>query len=235
MRVAYLAAGAANMLCGSCLRDNRLAATLIEQGRDVLLIPLYTPLRSDEPSIAGRTVYFGGLNVYLQQVSSLFRRTPRWIDRLLDARPVLRAIGRWSANTRPEALGALTVSVLRGEDGRQRKEVERLTHALRELGPDLINLPNLMFVGLARRLKNELNVPIVCTLSGEDVFLDGLSEPHRSTAMDLIRRRAADVDGFIAVTRYYAAHAAERFGLPRDRVHAVPMGVPNRIAARRWI
>ena len=52
MRIAYLAAGAGGMYCGSCMRDNRLAAALIAQGRDVVLIPLYTPLKTDEPDVS---------------------------------------------------------------------------------------------------------------------------------------------------------------------------------------
>ena len=52
MRVVYLIAGAGGMYCGSCLRDNRLAATLIKQGRDVVLVPLYTPIRTDEADVS---------------------------------------------------------------------------------------------------------------------------------------------------------------------------------------
>ncbi|MBU0616407.1 MAG: glycosyltransferase family 1 protein, partial [Planctomycetes bacterium] len=70
MRVVHLAAGAGGMYCGSCMHDNRLAATLIGQGRDVVLIPLYTPLRTDETDVSERRVYYGGINAYLQQSSA---------------------------------------------------------------------------------------------------------------------------------------------------------------------
>jgi hypothetical protein len=73
------------MYCGSCLHDNRLVAALRAQGREVLLVPLYTPLRTDERDVSERRLYYGGLNVYLQQSSALFRHTPRFLDRLLDA------------------------------------------------------------------------------------------------------------------------------------------------------
>lgn len=59
MKVVYLAAGAAGMICGSCLRDNRLAATLRAQGRDVSLWPLYTPIRTDEVDVSCRRVHWG--------------------------------------------------------------------------------------------------------------------------------------------------------------------------------
>ena len=225
LKVVYLAAGAGGMYCGSCLRDNRLAATLIRQGRDVTLIPLYTPLRTDEPNVSAGRVLYGGINVYLQQRAPLLRRLPAAADLILDAPLLLRAAGRWAARTRPQDLGDLTVSVLQGEAGAQVRELGKLVAALRRSPPDLINLPNLMFAGVARRLRGAFNVPIVCTLSGEDLFLDQLTEPYRAQAFELIRTRAADVDAFIAMTRYFGGHAARHFGLPSDRIHSVPMGI----------
>lgn len=225
MRVVILAAGAGGMICGSCLRDNRLAATLIEQGRDVLVIPMYTPLKVDEPDTGKGRVYYGGINVALQQSTGVFRLMPGWLDAALDVRPLLRAAGRFSSSTGPDRLGALTVSVLKGEHGRQAKELERLVGALRELKPDVINLPNLMFAGMARRLKTELGAAVLCTLSGEDVFLDRLLEPHRAEAFQLICDAAPHVDGYVSLTQYYADHSVSHFGLPADRVHHVPMGI----------
>lgn len=225
MRVVYLAAGAAGMYCGSCLRDNRLVATLRARGRDVTLIPLYTPIRTDEQDVSERRVFYGGVNVFLQQKSALFRALPRALDRVLDSPRLLRGLTRLAASTQPEGLGAMTVSVLRGEDGLQRKEVERLLDELRARRPQIVNLPNLFFVGIARRLKTELGCRVVCTLSGEDLFLDALPPPHQRQALELIRTRAADVDAFVAVTRYFADFSVARFGLPSEAVRHVPMGV----------
>ncbi len=225
MRVVYLAAGAGGMICGSCLRDNRLAATLIRQGRDILLIPLYTPLRTDEENVASQKVLFGGVNAYLQHLSPLFGYLPRFVRGWFDSRYVFDRIADRAGASRPADLGALTVSVLRGEEGRQRAELEGVVDAIRELKPDLINLPNLLLIGLARRLRQAIGVPIVCTLSGEDIFTDAMTEPHRSQARALIRERAAELDGFIALTRYYAGHATRLYGLPADRVRVVPLGV----------
>ncbi len=225
MKVAYLAAGAGGMYCGSCMHDNRLAATLIALGRDVVLIPLYTPLRTDETDVSERRVYYGGINAYLQQSSAVFRRTPWFLDRLFDVPGLLRIAGKLAARTRPELLGAMTLSVLRGEHGRQRKELAKLIAGLRRLKPDLVYLPNLMFAGVAGRLKAALGVPVLCGLTGEDIFLDELPDPYRAEAFELIRKRAGDVDGFVALTQYYARHAAQHFGLPAARVHQITMGI----------
>ncbi|MFQ5490925.1 MAG: glycosyltransferase family 4 protein [Phycisphaerae bacterium] len=225
-KVVYLAAGAGGMFCGSCLRDNRLAVTLARQGRDITLLPLYTPLQTDEPDASVGQVYYGGINVYLQQHLALFRHTPRFLDRLLDSPRLLRSLGRFAARTQPEQLGRLTVSVLQGDHGPQRKELDRLIEGLARHQPDLINLPNLLFSGVAGPLKKALGVPVLCTLSGEDFFVDQLPEPFRSQALDLIARGSDHIDGFVAVTRYFGDRAARHFHLPTEKVHHVPMGVP---------
>lgn len=225
MRVGYLASGAAGMYCGSCLRDNRLAATLLAQGRDVVLIPLYTPLRTDEPDVSRTPIYFGGVNVYLAHRFPRTARRLRALASLLDSPTLLRWAGRFAGRTNAADLGALTYSMLQGETGVLHSELEKLIAGLRSLQLDLVNLPNLMFLGAANALRLELGVKVVCTLSGEDIFLDALPEPWRTRVSDAIRARSNDVDVFVSVTNYYAQHAATRFGLQSDRIRVVPLGV----------
>jgi hypothetical protein len=117
MRILSVTAGAASMYCGSCLRDNALAAQLIRRGHDVTLIPLYTPLLSDEANVTRPEVLFGGISIYLQHQSALFRRLPRFVDRLLDAPWLIRAFADRSVSTDPKLLGGLTISMLDGPGG----------------------------------------------------------------------------------------------------------------------
>lgn len=233
MRVVMLAAGAAGMICGSCLRDNRVALTLRRMGRDVLLLPLYTPLRTDEENADDARVQFGGIRVYLSEKSTFFRMVPDALTRWLDSPALLRGVGRFAARTKPAGVGALTVSILKGEAGHQRAEIDALCARLRELKPAVVVLPNLMFVGLTERLRYELGAAIVCTLSGEDLFLDGLPEPHRGEAREWIGRWARSPDAFIATSQYYAGHCARHFGLPVDRIQVVPLGVHLETGAAR--
>src|SRR6201994_3412261 len=127
MRIAYITAGAAGMFCGSCMRDNTLVAALGRQGHEALLIPTYTPIRTDEEDVSQPRLFFGGINVYLQQKLSLFRHTPRFLDRWLDAPSLLRWVSRFAVNIEAEKLGALTLAMLEGSHGPVRKEVARLT------------------------------------------------------------------------------------------------------------
>src|SRR5215475_8644426 len=110
MKILSITAGAAGMYCGSCLRDNALAAELISQGHDVILLPLYTPTLTDEPNVSTDRVFFGGISVYLEQKAPIFRSLPRFIDRIWDSTPVLKAASKGSIATSPQTLGELTVS-----------------------------------------------------------------------------------------------------------------------------
>jgi glycosyltransferase involved in cell wall biosynthesis len=227
MNILSITAGAAAMYCGSCLRDNALAAELIARGHRVRLLPIYTPTLTDEPNVsAGNPVLFGGVSVYLQQHVPLFRHTPPVLDRLWDSMPVLRAVSKRSVKTSPATLGALTVSMLRGEDGHQRKEVHKLIEWLRdEPLPDLVNLPNSLLIALAAPLRRALGRPICCTLQGEDLFLEGLREPWKAQALELIRRQVANVDAFISISEYYVDPMADYLQIPRERIAVVPLGI----------
>ena len=226
MRILSITAGAGGMYCGSCLRDNDLAAELQRLGHDVSLLPLYTPTRTDQANVSQPRVFFGGISVYLQQQLAVFRHTPRLLDRLWDSPGVIRTLAGRAVDTDPKRLGGLTVSVLRGEQGFQRKEVRKLMDWLRTQPEfDLVNLPNALLLGLAKPLKEGLGRPVCCTLQGEDLFLEGLPRADREQALALIRTHAACVDAFLAVSDYYADFMAGYLGLPRQAIHTVPLGV----------
>jgi glycosyltransferase involved in cell wall biosynthesis len=226
MRIAYITAGAAGMYCGSCMHDNTLVAALQKLGHDALLIPTYTPITTDEPDVSQNRVFFGGINVYLQQKLSLFRHTPWMVDRVFDAPRLLRWVSRFAVKTRAEELGDLTISMLQGEHGRQRKEVSKLVRWLgREIRPEIICLTNALLSGMVHEIKRQLGVPVLCTLQGDDVFLEALPEPHRSQAIGLIRDHCREIDGFIATSRFYADFMTGYFGIPRERFHVIYPGL----------
>ena len=226
MKILSLTAGAAGMYCGSCFRDNALAVELLSRGHDVTLLPLYTPTTTDETNASRDQVLFGGISVYLQQYLSLFRRTPRFLDRLWDSPRIISAFANRSLSTDASLLGDLTISMLQGVRGVLRKEFDKLIEWIaEEPAPDVINLPNSLLISLAKPLRDALKRPVCCTLQGEDLFLDGLVEPYRQQAIDLIKQQVPDVDGFIAVSDYYAPVMSRRLGIPADRMAVVPLGI----------
>jgi glycosyltransferase involved in cell wall biosynthesis len=226
MKIAYIAAGAGGMYCGSCIHDNALAAALIRKGHEVALIPTYTPIRTDEPSVSVKKIFYGGISVYLEEKLPLFRRIPSVFDRILNNPRLLNWVSRFSASTDARDLGALTVSVLRGEEGHQEQELAKLVHWLKhDYRPEIVQLTNSMFVGMAREIKKALGVPVLCAMQGEDIFLNDLIEPYKTQALQLLRSRARDVDGFIATSDYYAAFMAEYINAPKEKIHVVRLGI----------
>ena len=154
------------MICGSCLRDAALAAALIRLGHDVLLVPLYTPLNVEADVTPSARIFYGGINVYLQQKTALFRATGRWIDRWLDAPWLLRLAARFSHMTSAADLAELSISVLRGEHGPQAKELRRLVEWLRDQPrPDVAVLSSALLAGMAPALREALGCPVLCMLS----------------------------------------------------------------------
>ena len=83
---------------------------------------MYTPLRTDEPDVSSAGVFYGGLNVYLQGVLGLFRRTPRIVDWVLDRPGLLKRLERFAGASAGPVAGELTVSILSGRFGPQRKD-----------------------------------------------------------------------------------------------------------------
>lgn len=226
MRIVQLTPGTGSFYCGTCLRDNALVTELRRQGHDAVLVPMYLPLTLDEvPASKGTPVFYGGVNVYLQQLLPFFRKTPRWLDRLFDAPTLLKAAGARAGMTRPEDLGSITLSMLRGEEGNQVKELDRLTAWLAEERPDVVCLSNALLIGLGRRIKRETGAAIVCTLQGEDSFLDSLPERERQAAWKTLEERGRDFDAFVAVSRYYGDLMSRRANLPAERVHVVHNGI----------
>jgi glycosyltransferase involved in cell wall biosynthesis len=229
MKILSVTAGAAGMYCGSCLRDNAFATELMSRGHDVTLLPLYTPTNPDEPNVSRKQVLFGGISIYLQQHMALFRHTPRFLDRLWDSPAVIGAFASRSISTDPKLLGGLTVSMLEGDRGVLRKEFDKLIEWLAaEPVPDVVNLPNSLLISLARPIRAALGRPICCTLQGEELFLDGLIEPYRTKAIELIRRQVPDVDRFIAVSDWYAPVMSRLLDIPAERMSVVPLGVNTR-------
>jgi glycosyltransferase involved in cell wall biosynthesis len=226
VRILSFTGGAGNMYCGSCLRDNALASALIARGHDVVLTPVYTPTRTDERNVSQHRVAFGGISVFLEQHSSLFRHTPKFLDRIWDAEWVIKMASRRQIKVDPQSLGQMTVSMLKGGEGHQRKEIDKLLDWLKGEGRfDVVNLPYTLLLGLAAPLRQALGAPICCTLQGEDLFLDGLGEPWRQQSLDLIRAASAHVDRFLPVSRYYYDFMPGYLGVAQEKMRLVPLGI----------
>lgn len=198
---------------------------LRRRGHDALMVPVYLPLHGEDREVDGE-IFLGGINVYLQQKSSLFRHTPRWLDRWFDRPALLRRAAGFAAMTSARELGAVTCATLRGEEGPQRKEFARLGDWLaREEHPDVVVLSNALLISFADTIKRRTNARVVCSLQGEDTFLDGLPEPFRSEAWASIRRMVSRVDVFVSISDYYRDQMNTRLGLSAGAAVTVHNGI----------
>lgn len=227
MRITYIVAGAGDMYCGACARDVALIHELTARGHDVSVTALYTPFHADEESVLGTApIYYGGINVFLQQVSSIFRSTPSVVDRLFDSPALLRWASKFAIKTKAEELGPMTISVLEGKNGQQKKELARLIAFLKQ-NPDrdVVNITNSMLSGIAVEIKSQLGVPVICTLQGEDGFVNMMPEPYKTRARDLMRKNAEFIDVFLSPSESYADKMSEFLAVDRDRIKVVRAGV----------
>jgi len=232
MKIVLLTPGTGSYHCGVCMRDNALAKELHRQGHDALMLPMYLPLTLDEDAASpGTPIFFGGVSTYLREKVPWLRHMPRWMDRVLSHRTLLRLVaGKAAARTGGPDVAEMTLSMLRGERGHQAAEIEELIAWLREHArPDAIWLSTALQAGLARRLKAELGVPVLGFLQGEDSFIDGLGAPWTEQVWSLLGERMRDADGWIAPSHYFADLTARRIAwnaADRDRwMQVVPNGV----------
>jgi glycosyltransferase involved in cell wall biosynthesis len=214
--------------CENCLRDGIMVQALHRAGQDIVMVPMYLPLSSDaSESVECSPLFFGGVNVYLQQKFRLFGKTPRWLDALFDNPHLLNRVCKFAGMTRAKDLGPMTVSMLAGPRGRQAKEVQRLVDFFGQVEnkPDVVILSNLLLAGLARPIKERLGCKLVCWLQDEDGFIEALGQPWSRQAWDLIAERLSLFDLFMPVSHYYAKVMRERLSIPPQKMLVLAPGI----------
>lgn len=224
MRIVQITPGAGKMICGACLRDHALTKALQKAGHSALLVPLYLPASLDGES-EENAVFFTGINVYLEEKWSWFRNSPRWLHRFLASKWLLKRVAGMASGTHASELGEMTLSMLRGEEGNQVGELNELVAWLKTEKPDVVCLGNALLIGLARQIRHEVKTPVICSLQGEDYYLDSLKAPFKMEAWKLAIERAADVDLFIAPSHYFGELMRKRLQLRDSQVTVVENGI----------
>ena len=230
MKVTFLTAGTGSYHCGACMRDNTLVAALHRDGHQVSLLPMYLPMQLDEegpPQVGRAPIFFGGINVYLQNKFALFRHTPRWVDAVLNGAGLLRKAASRSHMTSPREQGEMCLSMLRVEESRLTKELDKLIDWLTsEEQPECIALSTALFAGMTREMKKRLgDVPVIAFFQGEDTFLDSLPEPYRSGCWDEMKERLLECEMLIAPSRFYAGLMSERLDIAPERIEVLANGI----------
>ena len=214
------------MFCGSCMQDNTLARTLRMAGEDAILVPTYTPIRVDEDDVSAERVFMGGVNVYLDSKLPGWRRLPRWMTHWLDRPQMIRRLTRFGGGTEAAKLGSLTLDMLKGTAGPQRREVVELVDYLcDDLRPDIILFSNALLSGVLTALRPRFGGKILCLLQGDDVFLDGLSSRWKAPVFTQLRQNCEGFDGFLTHSDYYRDYMTEYLQLPCQKFGRIPLTI----------
>ncbi len=226
MKIAIITAGGAGMFCGSCMQDNTLARTLRLAGEDAVLVPTYTPIRVDEEDVSIDQVFLGGVNVYLDSTLPGWKRLPRWMTSWLNRPSLIRFLAKFGNNTDAAHLGALTLDMLRGIAGPQKREVtDFAAYLCDELKPDVIVFSNALLSGVLSELRPKFTGRILCLLQGDDIFLEGLSDQWKQPVMDQLSKNCDGFDGFLTHSSFYASFMARYLNLPADRFRQIPLTI----------
>lgn len=213
--------------CGNCLRDDKFHLAMKKQGHQVTKLPMYLPLFSDEHDLNEIPVFYGAISIYLKQLYPIFRYAPAWMDRLLNSGPMLKLAANMAGSTNAKGLEEMTVSMLMGEEGKQKDELNRMVSWMSEyLKPDVIHLSNALLLGLAPKLKQAFpKAVIICSLQDEDVWVDAMKDAFRDKIWALMSTKAEYVNGFIAVSDFYARVSLEKMNIPPEKVFTNYLGV----------
>jgi len=227
MKILHIIPGSGgSFYCGNCMRDSKYVPALKALGHDVVKLPMYLPLFANVEEENDTPVFYGAVSIYLKQLYPIFRKAPKWVDTLLNAKPLLKLAAKYSGSTDAKGLEDMTISMLMGEEGLQSEELERMVDWIVDhYKPDVIHLSNALLLGLAPTIKRRLDTVLICSLQDEDVWVDVMDPQFRDRVWGLMQKAVEHVDGFVAVSDYYAARMKESMKIPVEKLTSIHIGV----------
>lgn len=211
MKILFILPGAGDSFyCGNCFRDNLQAQALRKAGHEVIIMPLYLPLKhhafqSDVP------LFFPATTYYVEQKMFGKRKMPSWMKRMLGAEVLLDMASSLSGTTTAEGMEDMTLSMIEGEGHAFEENVKQLIDWVKQSEkPDIIQLSSSLLLGIAKELKKETGIPIVCSLQDEEVWIDSLKSEFVEKAWKGVSDNAKYVDRFITTSYYYQQIVKEK-------------------------
>ncbi len=215
--------------CGNCLRDSGLTKSLINLGHDAMMLPIYLPLTLEHGVDENTSpIFYGAVNIYLKQNFRIFRNMPVWLENFFNSSSILRYAAKKAGSTRTEGLEEMTISMLMGKDGNQNTELQELIDFLKKYEkPDIVHLSNALLLGLANQIREQLKVPVICSLQDEDVWVDAMNDSYAQKVWDLMSEKAKSVDAFVSVSEFYAEEMKRKMKIPENKMQVVPIGIDS--------
>ncbi|KAA6329167.1 hypothetical protein EZS27_022002 [termite gut metagenome] len=212
LKIAFIVPGSGDSFyCGNCFRDSLHANALKRAGHEIVVMPLYLPLR-DRSFPADSPLFFPATSLYLAQKYFRTKSMPRWMDRMLNSDFSLNMAASFSGTTSSEGLENMTLSMIQGEDTVFQQQVYTLIHWLKEQEqPDIIHLSSSLIIGIAKAIRQTLpDIPIVCSLQDEEVWIDALKDTDAQTAWQGIAYQSRYIDRFVTSSHYYKEYIENR-------------------------
>jgi glycosyltransferase involved in cell wall biosynthesis len=214
MRILFIVPGSGDSFyCGNCFRDNLQANALRKAGNEVIIMPLYLPLK--ELTFTGDTpLFFPATSYYLSQKYFKKRVMPEWINKCLGSDFFLNIAASFSGSTSSEGLEDMTLSMINGDGVAFNQQVGTLVEWIKNHEkPDVVHLSSSLLLGIAKAIKEAVDIPLVCSLQDEEVWIDKLEKRYADIAWKDISDNAKYVDKFITSSEYYKNFLSQRLPL----------------------
>jgi len=196
--------------CGNCFRDNLYAQALRNAGQDVVIMPLYLPF-TDKSFLADTPLFFPATSYYIAQKYFGKGKMPRIFEKILDSPSILRMASSLSGTTSAKGMEQITLSMIKGDDMNFAKQTEKLINwIVKHDRPDVIHLSSSMLIGIAKAIKSQIDIPVVCSLQDEEIWLDSLDDRYATEAWSSIRDNVNYIDRFIASSEFYKSVALNK-------------------------
>jgi glycosyltransferase involved in cell wall biosynthesis len=220
LKILFIVPGSGDSFyCGNCFRDSLHAHALRRAGHEVVVMPLYLPLR--DASFTGDTpLFFPAVSLFVAQ--KYFRKTamPRWVERFLNSDLSLNMAASLSGTTSSNGLEDMTLSMLSGEGDVFRRQVTPLLEWLRteQPQPDIVHISSSLIIGIAKVIRNAIpQIPLVCSLQDEEVWIDCLRPADAAAAWSGIAENSRYIDRFTASSQFYRNTVETRLPTLREK------------------
>jgi glycosyltransferase involved in cell wall biosynthesis len=235
MKILFIIPGSGDSFyCGNCFRDSLLTSSLRQAGHEVVVMPLYLPL-TDRSFQADTPLFFPATTTYVAHGFFRNRSMPRWIKRMLGSKSALKFASSFAGSTSAKGMEEMTLSMIYGDDSVFHEQVGSLIDWIKNHEqPDIIHFSSSLLIGIAKAIKQQIRIPIVCSLQDEEVWIDSLKAKFSEIAWKGILENTGYVDRFVTTSGFYRKTAQNKIPQIQDIEVIYPGVAVDRYASESY-
>jgi len=120
----------------------------------------------------------------------------------------------------------MTLSMIKGDDANFAKQTDKIIEWITHHDtPDIIHLSSSLLIGIAKAIKIHINIPVVCSLQDEEVWIESLENRYVQEAWASIGQNVKYVNRFLASSQFYKSKALGKIPDIKE-IEVVYPGVP---------